>query len=872
MEDPERRQACRNARNGTQWSRATWDEAIEIWAAAIIYTMEKFGADHLISASAMSAAEAVSALAGHRLGALLGGVLIDRLQSFPVQRVSLATWGDEDDLHDTADWLRSSCWVVVGSRLPVSDSSSEALISRHKQQGGRIVNLSAAALELTRFADLWVPVRQGTGMAFLLACIHVVLKEYYVDRQVPYFRDYAKKYSNLPFLIVLDPCGDGTHRKGRFLRASDIASTQDEELAGWKLLMMDRWTGEIRLPGGSAGFLREQRNTGRWNLKSEDVKTGGAFDPLLSFMDGDGPFEEVQVRFTDFSDAGGVNGLDEREGEESSVRLIRGVPARRVQTVDGMALVTTGLDLLMAHMGVSRGLGGDYPAGYDDPDLTCTPAWQERETGVDRTMVTRVARELADNAERTEGRSLFITDARGDADLQDRAQTYRALAVLGILTGCVGRSGGGVSRCPAAGVRACPAMEILATAADWLEDSGRPSPRNDRGSLDSRGSLGDRLMEAVPEPLLRSRKAVFMAGDGLTSGPRGVLWHSGDRIDGDGVVDASVCMPWRPPTDTGPAESDTRRSRTVGTGVGGDTWHGERDLVVSVGGWMDSAACCSDMVLPTAGRGEGYDLSFEECLVQASVPRHDLPDDVRHDWDLFRSVAARVGALARRYLTPRELDSKAPSGTHGRPPDGASHKDAKSVSGGDGRGGRTTADLLETCLALSNRYAALGPHLGSQGAATDGSASHHMGAGRSQAEGDPWTGRTDALLETPRQVAETILRMSPECDGELSYSIFREMERRCGVPLAPLVEGDRGTRYRFSDLLIRPRRRLTSPFNSVILGPGRHCCPWTLNIETLKPFHTLSGRQEVYFDDRIMRECGEELPTYRPPPATAGGS
>ena len=55
----------------------------------------------------------------------------------------------------------------------------------------------------------------------------------------------------------------------------------------------------------------------------------------------------------------------------------RGVPAMRV----GGQLVTTVLDLTLAHYGVGRdGLPGDWPADYDDP-APYTPAWQEPITG-----------------------------------------------------------------------------------------------------------------------------------------------------------------------------------------------------------------------------------------------------------------------------------------------------------------------------------------------------------------------------------------------------------------------------------------------------------------------------------------------------------
>ena len=79
------------------------------------------------------------------------------------------------------------------------------------------------------------------------------------------------------------------------------------------------------------------------------------------------------------------------------------------------------------------------------------------------------------------------------------------------------------------------------------------------------------------------------------------------------------------------------------------------------------------------------------------------------------------------------------------------------------------------------------------------------------------------------------MRISPESDGELSHKIFSSLEKHCGVPLAHLVEGDREIRHRYTDLISQPRRSLTSPHWSAVESAGRTYCPWTLNIETLKP-------------------------------------
>src|SRR3546814_4774408 len=55
-----------------------------------------------------------------------------------------------------------------------------------------------------------------------MAMGHVILKEFHIDRTTPYFADYARRYTDMPFLVRLDKRGDA-FVPGRFLRASDFA-------------------------------------------------------------------------------------------------------------------------------------------------------------------------------------------------------------------------------------------------------------------------------------------------------------------------------------------------------------------------------------------------------------------------------------------------------------------------------------------------------------------------------------------------------------------------------------------------------------------------------------------------------------------------
>ena len=74
-------------------------------------------------------------------------------------------------------------------------------------------------------------------------------------------------------------------------------------------------------------------------------------------------------------------------------------------------LVATVFDLMVANYGIDRGLGGGNVAKSFDEDIPYTPAWQEHFTGVPAAKVIKVAREFADNADKTHGRSMVILGA-----------------------------------------------------------------------------------------------------------------------------------------------------------------------------------------------------------------------------------------------------------------------------------------------------------------------------------------------------------------------------------------------------------------------------------------------------------------------------
>ena len=83
-----------------------------------------------------------------------------------------------------------------------------------------------------------------------------------------------------------------------------------------------------------------------------------------------------------------------------------------------------------AQYGVAReGLPGVWPTGYDDAQAPYTPAWQEDITTVPAAAVARIAREFAQNAVDSHGRSMILMGA-GTNHWYHSDLIYRAMLVL----------------------------------------------------------------------------------------------------------------------------------------------------------------------------------------------------------------------------------------------------------------------------------------------------------------------------------------------------------------------------------------------------------------------------------------------------------
>ncbi|WP_368919909.1 nitrate reductase subunit alpha, partial [Providencia vermicola] len=439
INDPQKAKSYKQARGRGGFVRSSWQEVNELIAAANVTTIKEFGPDRIIGFSPIPAMSMVSYASGARYLSLIGGACLSFYDWYcDLPPASPMTWGEQTDVPESADWYNSSYIIAWGSNVPQTRTPDAHFFAEVRYKGTKTVAVTPDYAEIAKLCDHWLNPKQGTDSAMAMAMGHVILKEFHVDRQAEYFREYVRTYTDMPMLVMLDEREDGSYAGGRMLRAADlVGSLGEEKNAEWKTIAIDEATGKLCVPQGSMGFRWDESR--KWNLEPRNAKDGAEFKMQLSLSE---TYDEiVEVGFPYF---GGLENEYFQHVELKDI-LLHKLPAKRIQLADGKeVLVTSVYDLLLANYGIDRGFGDENCAVDYDDMKAYSPAWAEKVTGVSRQNIIRIAREFAETAEKTHGRSMVIVGA-GINHWYHMDMTYRAIINMLVFCGCIGQSGGGWS-------------------------------------------------------------------------------------------------------------------------------------------------------------------------------------------------------------------------------------------------------------------------------------------------------------------------------------------------------------------------------------------------------------------------------------------
>ena len=907
---PESRQTYQQARGKGGFRRAHWDEVLEIIAAANIHTVRKYGPDRLVGFSPIPAMSMVSYAAGSRFMQLMGGVSMSFYDWYcDLPPASPEVWGEQTDVAESADWFNARFVATVGSNVLMTRTPDAHFLVEARHRGAKVVVFSPDFSQTSKVADEWIPIHQGQDGAFWQAVNHVILREYYVERQVPYFVRYLKENTDAPFLVRLDTGPDGALRPGALLRASELAATRDQENADWKMFVLDEATGELRLPKGQIGH-RWQSTHGEWNLRQEDAITGAPFEASLS-LDGHAD-DTAAVMFQDFSDPADCR------------TYTKSVPARRIETVNGPVLVTTVFELMLAQHGVDRAA----PCNYDDGEQSFTPAWQERFTGVAASVVVNFARQWARTAEETEGRCMIIIGA-GVNHWYHNNLIYRACITSLMLCGCVGRNGGGWNH--------YVGQEKLVPQASWAPiafggDWGGPPRQQNTPSFHYMHSDQWRYDRAFTEICSVADSKHPMA-HGHTADKQALAVRSGwlpcfpqftesnlelareaaDRgIDPVAHVvarlkerslrfamedpDNPACFPrvwyiWRGNAIQASAKGHEyflkhylgTHHNTIAREVARDdveevVWHdkvdhGKMDLVVDLNFRMDTSALYSDIVLPSASWYEKDDLSSTDMHSFIHPLQKAVPPcwESKSDWQIFREIAEATSDLARRYLPDPVKDIVVTPLLHDTPGEIAQPSIRDWAKGEcEPIPGKTMPNIKvveRDYTKVHDKFVSLGPNFRNNGLSVHGTSypvSDLYDAYMDMHATEMWNGGRYPSLREDRDVCEAILHFAAETNGELAFRAYESESKKTGIDHTHLAADSRATRYTFGDIATSPRRVLTTPYWTGVTNGGRTYAAFCQNVEERIPWRTLTGRQHFYLDHEAYRAFGEHLPTFKP--------
>ncbi|MBX9962565.1 MAG: nitrate reductase subunit alpha [Burkholderiales bacterium] len=929
VDDPVKLKSYQSVRGMGGFVRATWDEVEELIAAANAYTIKRWGPDRVVGFSPIPAMSMVSYAAGSRYLSLIGGVCMSFYDWYcDLPPSSPQTWGEQTDVPESADWYNSTFIIAWGSNVPQTRTPDAHFFTEVRYKGAKVVAITPDYAEVSKLADLWLHPKQGTDAALALAMGHVILREFHLDRQVPYFIDYARRYTDLPLLVRLDRQGE-RWVPGRYVRASDFdGALSQAEHPEWKTVGFDTRTGRICVPNGSIGFRWGGSGGGKWNIEERDAVSGAETELALSLI---GQRDDVvPVAFPYF---GGIETPHFAHSEQGGDVLSRNVPVKRLRLAEGETLVASVFDLLCANYGLDRGLGGENVARSYEDDVPYTPAWQARITGVKAEDVVTLARQFADNAEKTNGKSMVIIGAAMN-HWYHSDMNYRGVINLLMLCGCVGQSGGGWAHYVGQEkLRPQTGWTALAFALDWhrpprqqnstsffyahtdqwryekIDVKGILSPLADparySGSLIDFNVRAERMgwLPSAPQfaanPIELCKEAAAAGVDAKVYAVHGLkegtLRMAAEDPD-DPVNFPRNLFVWRSNLLGSSGKGHEyflkhllgTRHGVQGRDLGPDdarpeevVWHekapeGKLDLLVTLDFRMSTTCLYSDVVLPTATWYEKNDLNTSDMhpFIHPLSAAVDPVWEARSDWEIYKGIARKFSEVCVGHLGVEKELVMTPL-MHDTPGELAQALDVRDWKRAqcDLIPGRTAPNLTVVERDYPNTYrkfTALGPlmtKVGNGGKGISWNTEHEVEALARLNRTVTEPGITQGLprIETDIDAAEVILMLAPETNGEVAVKAWDALSKITGRVHNHLALPKEDEKIRFRDIQAQPRKIISSPtWSGIESEKVSYNAGWT-NVHELIPWRTLTGRQQFYQDHDWMRAFGEGLVAYRPP-------
>ncbi|WP_392559888.1 nitrate reductase subunit alpha [Orbus mooreae] len=924
VNDVEKSKSYKTKRGKGDFVRASWQEVNELIAASNIYTIKEYGPDRIAGFSPIPAMSMVSYAAGARYLSLIGGACLSFYDWYcDLPPASPMVWGEQTDVPESADWYNSSYIIAWGSNIPQTRTPDAHFFTEVRYKGTKTVAICPDYAEVSKFADEWLAPQQGTDSALALAMGHVILKEFYVEKPSDYFLNYARRYTDFPMLVKLEKQQNGKYVAGRLLRADDLVDqlgqTNNPE---WKTVAIDETTQTLVAPQGSAGFRWGEE--GKWNLEAKEGLNQTDVSLQLSLLNHHD--DVIEVGFPYFAS-------EERQHFKNipleSV-LYHKLPVKSITLANGeQAYVTTVHDLTLANYGIERGLNDSNAASDYSEIKAYTPAWAEKITGVNQQRTITIAREFANNADKTHGRSMIIVGA-GLNHWFHMDMNYRGLINMLVFCGCVGQSGGGWAHYVGQEkLRPQTGWTPLAFALDWqrpprhmnstsffynhssqwrhetVSAKGLLSPLADTdkysdslidfnikaerlGWLPSSPQLNVNPLKINQQAQAQNQDPISYTVNGLKQGdikfasqspdndrchPRQMfIWRS--NLLGSSGKGHEYLLNYLLGTENGLQNTDLGKQGLVKpTEL---EWQdqpltGKLDLVVTMDFRMSSTCLFSDIVLPTATWYEKDDLNTSDMhpFIHPLSAAVDPAWEAKSDWEIYKGLAKEFSHLCDGHLGV-ETDIVSLPIQHDSAAELGQPYDVKDWLKGecDLIPGKTAPHLIKVernYPETYQRFTSIGPLLEKLGNGGKGIGWNTEIEVEFLKALNGTQANGQAKIDTAIDAAEMILSLAPETNGQVAVKAWQALGKITGRDHTHLALNKEDEKIRFRDLQSQPRKIISSPTWSGLEDEHVSYNACYTNVHELIPWRTISGRQQLYQDHQWMRDFGESLLVYRPP-------
>ena len=172
-------------KKGGELREAPWDEALDLVANKIKEIKAKHGPDALAGISCARSINEDSYQMQKLFRAAIGTNNIDhcaRTCHAPTVAGLAASFGSGAMTNSFADFAKAKMFFVTGSNMTEAHPVAATFLKNAVRNGAQLIVADPRRVKLAEFADLYVPIKVGSDVAFLNGLMHVLITENLYDK------------------------------------------------------------------------------------------------------------------------------------------------------------------------------------------------------------------------------------------------------------------------------------------------------------------------------------------------------------------------------------------------------------------------------------------------------------------------------------------------------------------------------------------------------------------------------------------------------------------------------------------------------------------------------------------------------------------